>query len=919
MLLAMFPLIVMTSLLGYHLIDSRLEDSRRILVERGDLMVRHLALSSEFGLFSHDNNMLRSIVESLAFDEDVKWAAVLDGQKRLMAYGGFIDIDELNSAFTLEGMERPTPSLFLMPIGVLSQPYSNYSKEEIEEMADRNDLGDSWPLGWAVICLSVKTIEEKQEKILFSSLILIVAGMLASILIALSVGKKITDPIRALIGTVERLQHGDLSVRVERRSEGELGNLEIGFNEMAASLQDAQENLEQQVDSATQGLQHTVELLKSKNKALGKARLQALQASRDKAQFLARMSHEIRTPLNAVVGFSRLLNEAPDSMEAEEYLRAIDMAAKQLFHLIDDILQFSRLEAGHLELERIDFELPVVLEDVVGMLTPSANEKGLELVLLMHNDLPHSMRGDPTRFSQILTNLLNNAIKFTDDGHVFVEADCISTQAGRQVNIRVSDTGIGIAEEEKERLFSAFTQADDSITRRFGGNGLGLVISERLVSLMGGTIGVQSQKGKGSVFYFTIPCSSVGKGLQIDLEADFSGNKVLVYDKHPLSRRALRSTMLHWKFSVSQTGDFDELMGLASPRKGGELENSLVVLGLGHEECSSETFPEMFSSLCDVYKGPVLIMTGDIHWRPPVSSDSLCDVAWSSKPARRKIVLQKIHKLLGKPSTCKKDQAVNLVEMADFDGIRILSAEDNEFNRLLIRRLLEERGVTVCEACTGQEAIDCAVEDSFDLIIMDIHMPGMDGFTAATLIRSVLGDNCPPILSLSADVFASSDQNRNKSVFDDNLIKPVTVELLESAITTWVLDGSRFEFIDSREGEGMRAEESMSESNAGINGLDSAGELRLSLPPDMESMLYSEITRLHDDLIQANDQAAWEEFAELSHQLCGLSGLYGFDELADAAMLLEQSARNNLTHIIPASLEQLSEAISQIGQVRNDA
>ncbi len=764
----------MTLLLGYYLIAYRLEDSRNVLVERGSLMVRQLALVSEFGLFSHDREMLDSIVDGVVFDDNVSWAAVLDHKKRLVAWSGLVSDEELQAAFTVSALERHSPTLFLVPIGVLIPPLSDFGKER--PIGSGSD--DKWPLGWAVVRLSLESSLEKRWGILRGSLLLIGGGLLLSVLLAMWIGRSIIRPILDLNETVDNLRRGELSARVDAHSSGELGHLETGFNEMAYALQEAQEDLEQQVDAATMELQETVVTLQNSNLELSKTREQTLQASREQEKFLARMSHEIRTPLNAVIGFSRLLKDRPDVGETREYIRTIDLAANQLLFLVDDILHFSRLQSGNVELECIEYDLSAYLEDVVSMLSSAAHDKGLEFALLLHSDLPPRMHGDPNRVSQVLANLLNNAIKFTDSGHVFVEADYGVSRGVPEVRIRVSDTGIGLTREEKGRLFQAFSQADNTVTRRFGGSGLGLAISKRLVSIMGGSIGVESEKSRGSVFYFSIPCpASV-----IDREEGsppLAGRRVLLCDAQPLSRRSLRATLLRWHMTVFNSNDFEQLYRMLAVDAKAETPCDLLLLGLSQRVCGIMHFSALFSRLRDLYNGPALILGESEQWRPPPPAHLCHRMAWSTKPIRRSTLKHKICELLQIECDPADHPSEGPAKPLPFAGLRILSAEDNEFNRLLIRRLVEERGATLQDACSGHEVVAFAQQTPFDLILMDIHMPGLDGIEAARRICAGLGRNSPPIIALTADLFVDAVDSSQTPVFDDQLSKPVIADALD--------------------------------------------------------------------------------------------------------------------------------------------
>src|SRR5690554_4080289 len=355
----------------------------------------------------------------------------------------------------------------------------------------------SWNTG------SVKARLRRREtyQALLISLMLVVGGVLLSLLVSLRLSRAFTVPVFQLNEAVAKLKEGKLDTRVYTRAGPEFEQLESGLNEMASELSQAQAEIQQNIDQATGDLRETLETIEIQNIELDFARKEALEASRIKSEFLANMSHEIRTPLNGIIGFTELLLKSPLPRQQRDHLNTIRKSSEILLTIINDILDFSKIEAGKLILDRVPFQLRDIVEEVMVMLAPAAHAKNLDLVPLVYNDVPDNIMGDPLRVKQVITNLVNNAIKFTQTGEVVLRASLEDEdKEANRVTLRLSvtDSGVGLSRAQQQSLFNAFSQADASIVCQYGGTGLGLAISKRLVEEMGGEIGLESELGRGS-------------------------------------------------------------------------------------------------------------------------------------------------------------------------------------------------------------------------------------------------------------------------------------------------------------------------------------------------------------------------------------------------------------------------------------
>ena len=864
LLISIAPILIVAAALFWLVLSNQNDMLNRSLINSGESTAAFLAATAELSMYAEDRASLEKLGRSALRFPSTASVGFINNSNKLIAVTG--DFNVMTSRYIKPCIEQSSLDIhaylyICKPIMASIQELSDFGSEENNE----NNL-EQEQYGWVVLAISREELflQEQTNLYIISSITLSVVLIIS--ILALRIGHSISAPILSLEQTVNDLGAGNYDSKAQEVGPIETQTLARGINSLAATVATSQEQLEERVKDATQQLILALKNIGDKNTDLEKAQQDLTSAMAAKDQFLARMSHELRTPLTAIAGFSRLLQRSEMDDTQKQYSGNIVGASDLLMGTIDGILDFSKLQEKALSIETIDFDLRDAMESLLAMQACQAHSKSLELVLIIDHDVPIHLQGDPTRIKQVINNLLSNAIKFTHQGEVILHITVLEDHNDKaRLSFQVKDSGIGMSKENQNRLFKPFSQADHSITRRFGGTGLGLVICKQLLDLMDGTISINSELNQGSTFFVELPLAKnkAPKPTTTTLVAN-SGNpfNIAAFEPNSWTRWALRSVLTHWNGKVFTYSSEQRLLA----RLGKDNSIDLVIFGLAPNSTDNDYISQQLADIREQFAGPIVILNSysewDNHFTEPYWHEA-APIHHLSRPLRQHVLFNKLQQLKGeKPAGNTKPTAI----VQHLKGLQILIAEDNQYSQHLIQLLLELLGADVITANNGEEAIKQFKQHSVDVVLMDIHMPVMDGIAATACIAELAGDEGIPIIGLTANIMKNERQALFQAGATDILFKPLDEQQLIKTITELV--GRTLSKNDDK-------------------------TARLLDTVASKDSLKDELNRLVQTLEQAISSQQQDNAAEIIHEMLGLSGMFGTEDVTVAINQLRSELKTD--------------------------
>ncbi|WP_114418337.1 ATP-binding protein [Marinospirillum perlucidum] len=898
---------------GGWLLQNYFTNLEHQLTERGRVILGNLAPTLAIQLEDEERlALLRNLSERLLEAPDVRAFSVYDQDRTSLLHAG-PSMHPLNQNPDLRWSLQPQVAREDESLRFIQPLYEFQGNRDIARLRSGEQPR---LLGWAELEFTLTPGLLHQYRLFLISGVLLLVFFTVSLLLVQFITRSLTQRLRSAEATLKAISQGEVPGPLTQTNIRELQSFGENLEEMLTQVTQREDQLLQSIDEVREDASRSLDVIEAKNIELDMARKDALQASRIKSEFLANMSHEIRTPLHGIVCFSNLLTRTHLDVRQKEYLGHIWDASETMLGIISDILDFSKIEAGKMVLEEEPVNLRELLDACLAMQAPQAHRKDLNLLGVVYDDVPSLVKSDPLRLKQLFSNLISNALKFTNAGEVVVRImlDDEDEGGGEPVSpsrccirIAVSDTGIGLSEEQRQKLFQAFSQADTSQTRQFGGTGLGLAICKQLVQQMGGQIDLDSEEGEGSTFWFTLP-------LEILEEAAeplpwLMGRTIGVLEAHRLTNQAWCHQLRSWGARVVSWSHPAEM--LSSPESG---KLSALLLGMGSQHATATDWLDALDHWSRETPCPVLLLLNTsepeihAHLRHQVSDHLLL------KPLSSPRLKEALEALLEDNHPVKLESQSVVLSRGEIREIpKILAVDDAPTNLLALVTLLQQLGYETLQAKDGKEAVARVQEENVSLVLMDIQMPGMNGVEATRQIRALGNEyRSLPIIALTAHAVSDEKQAWMQVGINDVLIKPLNEKLLIELLHSWLGDRGQAQpnLINTSVSE--VSEEAWQacpvDRELGIHlaagRAELADELLGLLLDSLEQSKEAVETALRND----ND----EELIEAVHRLHGATRYCGVPDLAQITEALETQLKAGQEKLVATSLEQLFYEIERL-------
>lgn len=868
------------------------KDLKQHMSGLGEAYIRQLLPAAQYAMLRNDYRTLQGLINASTINPEVKALAFYNADGRLIAYrggkhsihkpfnppdytGDYIESKQINP-FTIN---------FIAPITI--PKFNLYSSTEFKELSTPKIFQADDILGWLSIDIDTQSLLIKRYQMLIVTIFITLFGLLMGLTIHYFLSKRIYMPIARLRRSMKQILSNEFETEIRVSSPGELGIIEKGCAHLQRQYLNTVRDLNHHIEIATADLQQSLELLEEKNIELSLEKKKTEEKSRQKSEFIANMSHEIRTPMNGVIGFTNVLLESKLDPLQLDYVKTIKSSAQDLLSIINDILDFSKIDAGKLNLDCIPLDIRGCIDEVLSLASPNAHKKGIDLIPITDINVPKMVLGDPLRIKQIISNLVTNAVKFTDHGYVLIRTK-IEQETDKDYTLlfTITDTGIGISPEDQTKLFTAFNQADTSITRRYGGSGLGLVICKKLCEEMHGRISLTSEINKGSTFSARI---KVEKLVAYEIEKNqthrFAHLKIICFDDNPLHLEAIGNGLGFWGIEAIRVDSFNKLSRTLTKHK--DCKIAFINVNQGCERQAAELIakheqiPFVLISKWPINDFAALGARGFLY--KPISIQKLQDL---------------IESIANENQTEKNtnQELDTLREQLRFLHPEILIAEDNPVNKMLLTSLLNNNA-NITTVDDGEMAVTACEDKKFDMILLDLHMPKLNGLEAAKMIRQKSLMNKPsPIVIITASSSDLSSIDMKKSGVDFCFQKPIDEKQLLIQILR-IVDKTKHAAIDWQ-----LCVQKVSGNQA--------------LAEEFLAKFIEELYKNREEFIELMHQKNVKGLADLAHKLHGACCFCGVPILQKRVAQLEKLARrtanaDNLTEAFTDLIQSIDAVISE--------
>ncbi|HAT2065389.1 TPA: response regulator [Legionella pneumophila] len=868
------------------------KDLKQHMSRLGEAYIRQLLPAAQYAMLRNDYRTLQGLINASTINPEVKALAFYNADGRLIAYrggkhsihkpfnppdytGDYIESKQINP-FTIN---------FIAPITI--PKFNLYSSTEFKELSTPKIFQADDILGWLSIDIDTQSLLIKRYQMLIVTIFITLFGLLMGLTIHYFLSKRIYMPIARLRRSMKQILSNEFETEIRVSSPGELGIIEKGCAHLQRQYLNTVRDLNHHIEIATADLQQSLELLEEKNIELLLEKKKTEEKSRQKSEFIANMSHEIRTPMNGVIGFTNVLLESKLDPLQLDYVKTIKSSAQDLLSIINDILDFSKIDAGKLNLDCIPLDIRGCIDEVLSLASPNAHKKGIDLIPITDINVPKMVLGDPLRIKQIISNLVTNAVKFTDHGYVLIRTK-IEQETDKDYTLlfAITDTGIGISPEDQMKLFTAFNQADTSITRRYGGSGLGLVICKKLCEEMHGRISLTSEINKGSTFSARI---KVEKLVAYEIEKNqthrFAHLKIICFDDNPLHLEAIGNGLGFWGIEAIRVDSFNKLSRTLAKHK--DCKIAFINVNQGCERQAAELIakhkqiPFVLISKWPINDFAALGARGFLY--KPISIQKLQDL---------------IESIANENQTEKNtnQELDTLREQLRFLHPEILIAEDNPVNKMLLTSLLNNNA-NITTVDDGEMAVTACEDKKFDMILLDLQMPKLNGLEAAKMIRQKsLMNKHSPIVLITASSSDLSSIDMKKSGVDFCFQKPIDEKQLLIQILR-IVDKTKHAAIDWQ----LCVQK--------VSGNQELAE-------EFLAKFIEELYKNREEFIELMHQKNVKGLADLAHKLHGACCFCGVPILQKRVAQLEKLARrtanaDNLTEAFTDLIQSIDAVISE--------